>query len=52
MNEFFNSTLWAKLKNGETPELVVAKEVYVYFMLTAVISGLLIIIAARYYGKR
>jgi hypothetical protein len=52
MNEFFSSTWGAKLKNGETPELVVATQVYVYFTIAAIVSGLLIIIAAHYYGKR
>ncbi|MDP3914392.1 MAG: hypothetical protein Q8R96_11735 [Bacteroidota bacterium] len=52
MNEFFSSTLWAQLKSGKTPEVVIAREVYIYFSLTAVISGLLIIVAAHYYGKR
>lgn len=52
MNEFFNSDLWKQLKTGKTPEVVIATEVYLYFSLAAVISGLLIIIAAHYYSKR
>ncbi len=52
MNEFFDSQLWAQLKNGKTPELVVANEVYLYFSLAAIISGLVIIIAAHYISKR
>lgn len=52
MNEFFDSVFWKELKNGKTPEIVVATEVYLYFSLAAVISGLIIIIAAHYYSKR
>jgi hypothetical protein len=52
MNEFFNSPLWAQLKTGKTPEVVIAREVYIWFAITAVISGLIIILAARYYAKR
>lgn len=52
MNEFFDSVLWKQLKNGKTPEIVVATEVYLYFAITAIVSGLLIIIAAHYYSKR
>lgn len=48
MTEFFDSELWRKLKSGQTPELVVATEVYLYFSLAAIISGLIIIIAANY----
>lgn len=49
MNEFFSSTLWAQLKEGKTPELQVATSVYVWFGITAVTAGLIIIIAAKYY---
>ena len=52
MNEFFNSVFWKELKNGKTPEIVIATEVYIYFSLAAIISGLIIIVAAHYYGKR
>jgi hypothetical protein len=52
MNEFFSSELWKKLKNGQMPDLYVATEVYLYFSLAAILSGLIIIIAANYISKR
>lgn len=52
MNEFFDSVFWRELKNGKSPEIVIATEVYLYFSLAAVISGLIIIVAAHYYGKK
>lgn len=52
MNEFFDSVFWKELKQGKSPEIVIATEVYIYFSLAAVISGLIIIVAAHYYGKR
>ena len=52
MDEFFSSVFWKELKAGKTPEVVIATEVYLYFSLAAVISGLIIIVAAHYYGKK
>ena len=52
MDEFFSSVFWKELKAGKTPQVVIATEVYLYFSLATVISGLIIIVAAHYYGKK